>query len=637
MAPHEIVPLLHVAGFVTGIALYAMLAAMTLRQGPRSMIAEGDQAIRVPLAAAALGLLWNSGALVIYGLRDFGIGRPSPIIVAISFAALGFLPAVVVQSAVTPRGLAGIGRLITTAAYAISAAASALQVTAALQSGAPSRIGFLILTVGYGAILLVLVALTARQVRDWRRSLFVVALAAFAVSSFHLSSDLGRPDFTSADSWMGALLGHHASLALVLVILYQDYRFAFADLFLRRALLLLALVAFAVTLHVFLAVPLLGPIDGGGRAGLLATSAHIALWVGTALSYPLWWRAVSYLVDRVVLERADYRQLRGDIASEIEHALTHEDVLERACTALAKALSARHVSSSMSDASAARVSPVVLSAPSGATLRIPTTDAPRPSITVADLQGGRRLFSDDLAFLESVAIAVARRLDVLRVMDERRARDLRESEILQLATEAELRALRAQLNPHFLFNALTTIGYLVQAAPQRAVSTIYRLTELLRAVLRRTTADSVTLQEELDIVEAYLAIESARFESRLDVTIDVPDALRSLRVPPLLLQPLVENAIKHGVSPLKRGGSVSIVARALPPAGGADGQRLLITVSDTGVGMDIDHEAWRRNGGVGLVNIERRLARHFGDAAALRIQGSPGRGTTIELTLPAVA
>ena len=93
----------------------------------------------------------------------------------------------------------------------------------------------------------------------------------------------------------------------------------------------------------------------------------------------------------------------------------------------------------------------------------------------------------------------------------------------RLATEAELRALRAQLNPHFLFNALNTLGHLMQAAPDRALATLYQLTGLLRAVLRRTNGQFVALREELEIVESYLAIEHERFQERLIVSIDVPD------------------------------------------------------------------------------------------------------------------
>src|SRR5207245_11755919 len=174
---------------------------------------------------------------------------------------------------------------------------------------------------------------------------------------------------------------------------------------------------------------------------------------------------------------------------------------------------------------------------------VPSTDPPRFVIVIGQLSGGRRLLSDDLATLEGIAVVVARRIDAIRMTNERYDRELREQEIGKLATEAELRALRAQINPHFLFNALTTIGYLIEAAPPRALETLLRLTALLRAVLR-SEAEFTTLGGELEVVESYLDIERARFEERLEVTIDVPDRLRSVRIPPLLLPPLVEYAVK---------------------------------------------------------------------------------------------
>lgn len=172
-------------------------------------------------------------------------------------------------------------------------------------------------------------------------------------------------------------------------------------------------------------------------------------------------------------------------------------------------------------------------------------------ITIPDLTGGRRFLSDDLASLEAIAVGLARRIDAIRITEERYDRELREQEMARLASEAELRALRAQVNPHFLFNALTTIGYLIQTTPPRALQTLLRLTALLRAVLR-SEGELTTLGRELDVIDAYLDIERARFEDRLRVTIDIPRALRSIPVPPLILQPLVENAVKHGIAPRLR-------------------------------------------------------------------------------------
>ena len=136
--------------------------------------------------------------------------------------------------------------------------------------------------------------------------------------------------------------------------------------------------------------------------------------------------------------------------------------------------------------------------------------------------------------LDRLALLAGRRIDAVRAMHERYERDLREEEVRKLAAEAELRALRAQINPHFLFNALTTIGYLIQTAPERALSTMMRLSGLLRSVLR-SSSQFATLGEELELIEAYLDIESARFEDRLRVRVEVPMDLRSLEIPALIL------------------------------------------------------------------------------------------------------
>ena len=147
---------------------------------------------------------------------------------------------------------------------------------------------------------------------------------------------------------------------------------------------------------------------------------------------------------------------------------------------------------------------------------------PSYEIRVAELSAGRALLSDDLMLIDAVASLVGRRIDEIRLETERRQRAEREQEMGRLATEAELRALRAQLNPHFLFNALNTLGHLMQVSPDRALATLYQLTGLLRAVLRRTNGQFVALREELDIVASYLAIERERFQERLTVSIEVP-------------------------------------------------------------------------------------------------------------------
>src|SRR5207237_1191282 len=238
--------------------------------------------------------------------------------------------------------------------------------------------------------------------------------------------------------------------------------------------------------------------------------------------------------------------------------------------------------------------------------------------------GGRRLLSDDIAMLEHSALLVARRIDAVRSTQERYRRDVHEQEMRKLAAEAELRALRAQVNPHFLFNALTTIGYLIQTAPERALGTLMRLSGLCRGVLVEAE-EFVTIGEELDLVEAYLDIERARFEDRLRVRIDVPWELRRIRIPALVIQPLVENAIKHGISECLAGGEVRISARLLE-------SECLVSVIDTGLG--VTESTIERRGGLGLSNIEQRLRRYSNTETPLVIRSTPGQGTNVAIRIP---
>jgi two-component system sensor histidine kinase LytS len=266
-----------------------------------------------------------------------------------------------------------------------------------------------------------------------------------------------------------------------------------------------------------------------------------------------------------------------------------------------------------------------------ASISVPTATPPSYDIRLAELGGGRSLLSDDLMLIDAVVTLVGRRVDTIRVESERSAAEAREQEMRRLTTVAELRALRAQLNPHFLFNALNTLGHLMQTAPERALATLYQLTGLLRAVLRRTDGQFVSLNDELEIVESYLAIERERFEERLRVVIDVPPTLRRARVPPLVLQPIVENAVKHGIAPIREGGEVTVRARRDVTADDANGF-LRLTIVDTGVGAT--PEFLSRRDGVGLSNIESRLQHYFGASAAMSVRGTPGGGTTVEICVP---
>jgi two-component system, LytTR family, sensor kinase len=614
--------LLNLVGLSTGVALYAMLLVMVVRRDTRSIAPrEVDPLL---LSTALLGLLWNLCALPAYGLPKLGVQTALVPLTVVGFGALGFLPAVVVQSVLRgdrDRLESRFGWSIAAAAFGVSATAAALHIRAAVFGlTVPSALGMQLLTYSY-VVLAIPVAIVTRGQPGARRALWIAALSIFTVSALHLSQ--AHRD----GPWPVELLGHHASIPLALAILYQDYPFALADLFLKRALTLLVLIAAAfLSVTAFHTSAVAGPVGGVREVGSL-----VMLWVATALLYPRLEAAIGWFVDTVVLRRPDYDTLVTQIAKQSRDEQDIRSLLDRACEALTPALSAHTVTweEIPSDSAVSGVEPGRRSAD----VIIPATETPQYVLRVGILTGGRRLLSDDYAALQSIASILGRRIDAIRLGRERYTRQLREQEMSRLATEAELRALRSQINPHFLFNALTTIGYLIQTAPDRALETLLRLTSLLRGVLR-SDGEFTTLGRELEVIESYLDIERARFEQRLSVRVDVPAAIRGVRIPPLLLQPLVENAVKHGIAPTRAGGDVAITARLDDTN---DPPLLTVTVHDTGQGATNLEMKRGRAKGVGLANIERRLSAHYGGSASLSITTARGFGTTAEVRLPADA
>lgn len=221
-------------------------------------------------------------------------------------------------------------------------------------------------------------------------------------------------------------------------------------------------------------------------------------------------------------------------------------------------------------------------------------------------------------FGTSMAYLVLRRLHEARDLEQRNA------ELQRLALEAQLGALAAELRPHFLFNALNNLAELVHHDPVRAEAMLLHLSSLLQTTLSAGKQRTVSLADELRLVDDYLAIQQMRFDDRLQVTRDVDAAALAAHVPPMLLQPLVENAVVHGIEGRTGASIVSLTIQAMQGV-------LHVQVDDDGPGPG----GSRHQGtGTGLRNVRARLAALYGDAGSVELTTRPGGGARLSLRLP---
>ena len=239
-----------------------------------------------------------------------------------------------------------------------------------------------------------------------------------------------------------------------------------------------------------------------------------------------------------------------------------------------------------------------------------------------------RFYWDLLIYAVIAGVSISRDYASQVRQRERQAHEMamRTADLERRLVEANLQRLRAQLHPHFLFNALNTISAFTETNPPAARRLMGQLGDLLRASLTHASRPLVTLGEELTFLDDYLAIESARFEGRLTVSVRADDDLLDALVPGFLLQPLVENAIRHGVAPRLSGGLVEVTATR-------NGSALTFRVRDNGVGLPSD---WQldRNAGVGLGNVVSRLEHLYGRRDLLRVAPAASGGVEIQIDLP---
>ena len=235
------------------------------------------------------------------------------------------------------------------------------------------------------------------------------------------------------------------------------------------------------------------------------------------------------------------------------------------------------------------------------------------SVLLGRRTGGRRYLSEDLQALARVAAVIGEQLEQYRDLETRR-----------LVAQAELRALQSQIHPHFLFNALNALYGIIPREARGARETVLNLADIFRYFLE-TKKTLVPLEEEMHIVKAYLDVERLRLGDKLRLEINVTPEAQSVAIPILSIQPLVENAVKHGIAPLAGGGLIQISASI-----GSEGT-LLISVRDSGPGFSKANRT-----GIGLENVERRLELCYGGDARLEIE-SNGSLTEVSVRIPAVS
>ncbi len=593
-------------GHLAGAMLFAALLVFLWRD---------RRAGRARLAAASLAMAWNAGSLVFMAVPE-DAGVAAHLLAACSSTALTFLAAVLLH-----LSLEGRYRIIVTAAYGLAVAASGLH-WSELAAEAPlerHREALVATAAGFAALTIlaaILLAVRARGERHISRLLGTMSLLLFTLSFVHFG-ETGPPHF-----WLLELVQHHAGIPLALFVLLKDYRFALLDVYLR----VVANVTLAAVLALALA-KLAGPAleaagESPGRGQLLWAGACLMLIAHVWLAGKLQ-RAMTRVLFKSPDLDAALRELRsaGPARNEGEY-------LEWAGQRMAHHLGAVHVEALAREEEALRAlelaGPVTAADLGGvragleergveAVVPLRLSGSAARFVLLGRRPGGRRYLSSDLQWLERMAAQAVER-----------AEQDREVELRRLAAEAELRALESQIQPHFLFNTLNTLYGIIPKEAQGARSTVLNLADILRHRLR-TGRTLIPLNEELRIVRAYLDVESLRLGRRLRTAVEADEPALGALIPVLSVQPLVENAVRHGVAPRPGGGEIRLEARV------TDG-RLEVRVAETG-DQARQEESDTSGEGVGLENVKRRLELCFGETATLTVDVTPG-GSTAAFSVP---
>jgi signal transduction histidine kinase len=421
--------------------------------------------------------------------------------------------------------------------------------------------------------------------------------------------------------WLDSLVGFFLPLAFVLVTVYYGERLTFFDVFAKRGLLfLIALVI--LTCHLALISPHL-TLRKLVFAKYWMTAVTLAPFV---LATPWLYSRLNSWIDRSWLgRRFSAAGAEESFAESLRDTASEEDLLERSESSLSYIFQSK----ACIDGDAL---PAAAPEPGGLSETVRVDGTGWGGIRIFPRPDGIPFLSEDARLLGALARTFASTLDSQRRRDERIGHQQREQELVLSAAKSELKALRAQINPHFLFNALNAIAALIPQKPDRAERMVEQLADVFRYTVRRADREWVRLAEEIEFVRSYLTVEQTRFGERLRVQIGVEAGTEDIRIPAMVIQTLAENAIKHGIAVARGLGVVTVSARLT--GDGGPGDRVVISVSDNGPGFDsaigVNSLPESSSGaGYGLRNIQERLCAHFGSAAVLQIRRDHAAATTV--------
>ncbi|MGO4210779.1 sensor histidine kinase [Terriglobus sp. 2YAB30_2] len=449
----------------------------------------------------------------------------------------------------------------------------------------------------------------------------LLVCTAGAVASFFLPPPGTVAHLAQIGRFQGVIL-------LVIGVFFYFSHFRAADVFAKIALRLIlgGLLALGGALLLF------GPIASATHNMPLplatGTLLGVAILSGTILLYLRLGYWIDLLVERRVFGKRDPRQMMQEFRQQIGSLDSRTSLIASIQSAAVETLAMRPEEIQVEPGVPDHTAPP-------ADLLIPIPSSSKPIRLAVSLQGERRtLLTTEIDLLHEIALHAGKRLNDLEREEERIERVRMEGHLSRQLVEAELRALRSQINPHFLFNSLNTIASLIPSEPDKAEKMTIRLSSIFRYVLIQSGRPFSSLHEEMEFLRTILEIEQIRFGERLSVTFEIDSAAEHLMIPSLILQPLVENAIKHGVTP-KIGKSHILVGAQLHD------NTIQIRIEDDGLGFRTDNDLDRRmrphmtNGtGIGLQNVRERLSTLYGTAAALTLSDLASTGCRATLTIP---